>query len=49
MRIKCKSMVRFCNLLAAPACTSLAMLPALLFFSFAERQIVGGLQGAVKG
>jgi len=31
------------------AFTSLAMLPALLFFSFAERQIVGGLQGAVKG
>jgi raffinose/stachyose/melibiose transport system permease protein len=31
------------------AFTSLAMLPALLFFSFAERQIVNGLQGAVKG
>lgn len=31
------------------AFTSLAMMPALLFFSFAERQIVGGLQGAVKG
>jgi raffinose/stachyose/melibiose transport system permease protein len=31
------------------AFTSLAMLPALLFFSFAERQIVSGLQGAVKG
>jgi raffinose/stachyose/melibiose transport system permease protein len=31
------------------AFTSLAMLPALLFFGFAERQIVGGLQGAVKG
>ena len=31
------------------AFTSLAMLPALLFFSFAERQIVGGLQGAIKG
>jgi raffinose/stachyose/melibiose transport system permease protein len=31
------------------AFTSLAMLPALLFFSFVERQIVGGLQGAVKG
>jgi raffinose/stachyose/melibiose transport system permease protein len=31
------------------AFTSLAMLPALLFFSLAERQIVGGLQGAVKG
>ncbi|MDW5324028.1 carbohydrate ABC transporter permease [Plantactinospora sp. KLBMP9567] len=29
--------------------TSLAMLPALLFFTFAEKQIVGGLQGAVKG
>ncbi len=31
------------------AFTSLAMMPALLFFSLAERQIVGGLQGAVKG
>jgi raffinose/stachyose/melibiose transport system permease protein len=31
------------------AFTSLAMLPALLFFSFAERHIVSGLQGAVKG
>jgi len=31
------------------AYTSLAMMPALLFFSLAERQIVGGLQGAVKG
>jgi raffinose/stachyose/melibiose transport system permease protein len=31
------------------AFTSLAMMPALLFFSFAERQIVGGIQGAVKG
>jgi raffinose/stachyose/melibiose transport system permease protein len=31
------------------AFTSLSMLPALLFFMFAERQIVGGLQGAVKG
>ncbi|GIG86539.1 carbohydrate ABC transporter permease [Plantactinospora endophytica] len=31
------------------AFTSLAMLPALLFFTFAEKQIVGGLQGAVKG
>jgi raffinose/stachyose/melibiose transport system permease protein len=31
------------------AFTSLAMMPALLFFSFAERQIVGGLRGAVKG
>lgn len=31
------------------AFTSLAMLPALVFFSLAERRIVGGLQGAVKG
>jgi raffinose/stachyose/melibiose transport system permease protein len=31
------------------AFTSLAMMPALLFFTFAERQIVGGIQGAVKG
>lgn len=31
------------------AFTSLAMLPALLFFTFAEKQIVGGLQGAIKG
>jgi raffinose/stachyose/melibiose transport system permease protein len=31
------------------AFTSLSMLPALLFFTLAERQIVGGLQGAVKG
>lgn len=31
------------------AFTSLAMLPALIFFTLAERQIVGGLQGAVKG
>ncbi|MFY1690715.1 carbohydrate ABC transporter permease [Plantactinospora sp. WMMB782] len=31
------------------AFTSLAMLPALAFFTFAEKQIVGGLQGAVKG
>jgi raffinose/stachyose/melibiose transport system permease protein len=31
------------------AFTSLAMVPALLFFSFAERKIVSGLQGAVKG
>lgn len=31
------------------AFTSLAMLPALLFFSIAERKIVNGLQGAVKG
>ena len=31
------------------AYTSLSMLPALLFFLVAERQIVGGLTGAVKG
>ena len=31
------------------AFTSLAMMPALIFFGFAERQIVGSLQGAVKG
>jgi raffinose/stachyose/melibiose transport system permease protein len=31
------------------AYTSLSMMPALLFFLFAERQIVGGLTGAVKG
>lgn len=31
------------------AFTSLAMIPALVFFLFAERQIVAGLQGAVKG
>ena len=31
------------------AFTSMAMLPALLFFTLAERQIVGGIQGAVKG
>lgn len=31
------------------AFTSLSMLPALAFFVFAERHIVGGLQGAVKG
>ncbi|MFC0006398.1 carbohydrate ABC transporter permease [Micromonospora siamensis] len=31
------------------AFTSLAMLPALLFFTLAEKHIVGGLQGAVKG
>jgi len=31
------------------AFTSLAMLPALLFFSVAERKIVNSLQGAVKG
>jgi raffinose/stachyose/melibiose transport system permease protein len=31
------------------AFTSLAMLPALLFFAFFQRRIVGGLTGAVKG
>jgi raffinose/stachyose/melibiose transport system permease protein len=31
------------------AFTSLAMLPALVFFSAFERRIVGGLTGAVKG
>jgi len=31
------------------AFTSLAMVPALLFFTFAQRRIVGGLTGAVKG
>ena len=31
------------------AFTSLAMLPALVFFLLAERRIVGGLTGAVKG
>jgi raffinose/stachyose/melibiose transport system permease protein len=31
------------------AYTSLAMLPAIVFFTLAERRIVGGLQGAVKG
>ncbi|MEU2021685.1 carbohydrate ABC transporter permease [Streptomyces sp. NPDC016469] len=31
------------------AFTSLAMLPALIFFSVFERRIVGGLTGAVKG
>jgi raffinose/stachyose/melibiose transport system permease protein len=34
---------------AVLAFTSLAMLPALLFFTLAERRIVGGLTGAVKG
>ena len=29
--------------------TSIAMLPALLFFTLAQRRIVGGLTGAVKG
>lgn len=31
------------------AFTSLAMIPALIFFSFFEKRIVGGLTGAVKG
>lgn len=31
------------------AYTSLAMLPAIAFFTLAEKRIVGGLQGAVKG
>lgn len=31
------------------AFTALSMLPALVFFSLAERRIVGGLSGAVKG
>ena len=31
------------------AFTALSMVPALLFFVFAERKIVGGLSGAVKG
>jgi len=31
------------------AFTSLSMIPALLFFTFFERRIVGGLTGAVKG
>ena len=31
------------------AFTSLAMLPALVFFSIFQRRIVGGLTGAVKG
>jgi len=34
---------------AVLAYTSLAMLPALVFFLAAERRIVGGLTGAVKG
>ncbi len=34
---------------AVLAFTSLAMLPALLFFTIAQRRIVGGLTGAVKG
>jgi raffinose/stachyose/melibiose transport system permease protein len=31
------------------AFTSLSMIPAILFFTFFERRIVGGLTGAVKG
>ena len=31
------------------ALTSVAMIPALLFFTLAQRRIVGGLTGAVKG
>jgi len=31
------------------AFTSVAMIPALLFFTLAQRRIVGGLSGAVKG
>jgi raffinose/stachyose/melibiose transport system permease protein len=31
------------------AFTALSMLPSLVVFVFAERQIVGGLAGAVKG
>lgn len=31
------------------AFTALSMLPALVFFVLAERRIVGGLSGAVKG
>jgi raffinose/stachyose/melibiose transport system permease protein len=31
------------------AFTSVAMIPALLFFTLAQRRIVGGLTGAVKG
>ena len=34
---------------AVLAYTSLAMIPALVFFLGAERRIVGGLTGAVKG
>lgn len=34
---------------AVLAFTSLAMLPALIFFTIAQRRIVGGLSGAVKG
>jgi raffinose/stachyose/melibiose transport system permease protein len=31
------------------AFTALSMLPALTFFIFAERRIVGGLTGSIKG
>jgi len=31
------------------AFTALSMLPALLFFVLAERRLIGGLTGAVKG
>ena len=31
------------------AFTTLSIVPALIFFLFAERRIVGGLSGAVKG
>ncbi len=31
------------------AFTSLAMLPALVFFAIFQKRIVGGLTGAVKG
>jgi raffinose/stachyose/melibiose transport system permease protein len=34
---------------AVLAFTSLAMLPAIIFFTIAQRRIVGGLTGAVKG
>lgn len=34
---------------AVLAFTSLAMLPAMIFFTIAQRRIVGGLTGAVKG
>lgn len=37
------------NTAAILAFTSLAMIPALVFFLIAERQIVGGLAGAIKG
>lgn len=37
------------NTAAILAFTSLAMIPAMVFFLLAERQIVGGLAGAVKG